>query len=270
MSDDIKKTVDPVEAAPFESMTKTQMREHLRTDHGGLYMDSKATIADMTRWHEQVHRYTDPVVAQAENRPLHRMSVPHVHSALTLTDEEKARLASVRSGSPLAGGPISTAEVRALTALVDNDFAGLRMEIKSQAGKALSAALVEYEEQFGERREQAQVYTTKVYDLLLRHQDEAKRLEAEAEQNGIHLRVPVQTYTPKAEVKGYEEGRRAVQAENKEALDRAMIALEAKRLTTQRRVMLLAISAQAAEILDTIPSAQALMAGAQGEPAQIG
>lgn len=267
MSDDIKQ---PVEAAPFESMTKAQMREHLRTDHGGFYLDSKVTIADMKRWHDQLHRYTDPIVAQAENRSVHKMSVPHVHSALTLTDEEKARLASVRTGSPLSGGPISTAEVRALTALVDNDFAGLRMEIKAQAAQALSAALADYEEQFGERREQAQVYTAKVNDLLMRYHDEAKRLEAEAEQNGIYLRVPAQTYVPKAEVKGYEEGKRAVQAENKEALDRAMIALEAKRLTTQRQVMLLAISAQAAEVLDTIPSAQALMAGAQSEPAQIG
>ena len=72
-------------------------------------------------------------------------------------------------------------------------------------------------------------------------------------------------------VEGRKQALDAAEKENKEYTERALLTLEAQRLAAQRKVLVSRVSAQAATILNEIPSAKELMveAAAKQQPKQI-
>jgi hypothetical protein len=273
-------------AAPFsEANTKQQLVSHLIEVHGlhsaagkSLYVNAKrvgATKAELVRVHDRLHLILDSPNRgwdehyQTYRRPDMRSTAPrptvdHVHEEVAVGGQVASALEALRTnGGPLVeGGRLSASERSALTRLVDNDYAALAADLRSLAAQAQENDLAQLKLDWADRREQAQTWVGKVNALREQITKEIETMKKEAVAAGIELRFPYASrdhLTVEAATAGYDKAVSEAKNRNRRLLDAALLKLERERLRAQRRILLSAVTPQAAEILETIPSAQQML-----------
>ena len=175
-------------------------------------------------------------------------------------------------GTPLTDEPLSAAQRTVLTKLVDNDFNALRKEMEQLAADTLEARIEAIKEDYAQIEATAKAAQRQMQKELAKSRKRIDRIKNET--NGIQWnynrsdvgRYVDFTYT----VRGLLEQQNEARQENRRLLERALLTLERQRLTAQRRVLISAVSAEARQIVDDVPTAKALMQQAYTSASQIG
>ena len=277
MSEDTNTTQEeaPAQCIPFDTslMMKDDMFEHLFNFHGvdpySGYGNSKRTKDQMVVLHMRCHDEGD--------RYYGRMKIAHNHTALPEPTEAQMQ-ALTRANNPL-GKALNAAERKALNDLVNNDFAVLRTEIDQFASDMLQQRLAEIEAEYADKevdlrkaKEQAQAiqkaYTDAYNDLNEKFRKQKQDLIESVKLNGIGLSFEISTgyqNEPSVELQGRKDAIAKAKAEVEADKARARNTLERQRLSNQRKVLMLGVSQDGLEVLDTMPDARQLMVEAAGK-----
>lgn len=238
----------PLEALPFEDMSKTEQIAHIREYHGRR-TESRDTKAQIQWRHDNLHASDD----QGSNPS---RLIAHQHVALVVASPVGVR----RDLTAPLDKPLNASERKALKDLVDNDFAALKQEIRRFASDATTAKRNEVMADWEAKGARKQEFLNRANDLRRTYAENVITLKAEADAAGIELtRLEGGGYTPQVTVKGLEEALRLVSNEIASEMDRALMTLERQRLTAQRQVLLAGITAEALNLLGEIPTAAQLM-----------
>jgi hypothetical protein len=277
------------EAAPFtEDLTKQELVDHLLQVHQAGQINGqrvqrdatkvKVTKGELVHWHEHAHRILDAPddqryqhgQAHVGNHAVGRQgvtrlpSVEHVHSDAATAPEVRAMLDRAVNNEPLVpeGQRLNASERSALTRLVDNDYAALRADLQSLAAATLGNDLKQLELDWEDRRQKSARWLQQLSQASDKFMKKREDLRALAAADGIeitfahtsrdHLRAEARTA-------GYDKAVADARQRNKRLLDTALLKLERERLRAQRRILLSAVSGAAAEILETIPSAEQML-----------
>lgn len=317
-----------LEAMPFnDERSKQEMVDHLIRYHGiteingyTLSGSTKVTKDRMQSFHDHVHEVLDDprsvfayrgnryehgggfgpqfVVEDVQGRSVPLPVQPHTHGLVTLSDEQRAALEQVRDNQRVTGTVTSVQDRKVLTNLVDNDFRGLKQDMRAFAADVLAARKREIDAEWDDREQKIPDFATeatelhresgKEWDEMIARQQEEKRLLQEqhddafkavsdrAAEAGVTLeqttrrvedpdhRGKTQTATVYvAVVKGRKEAHEAAVRDNAAYLERALLTLERQRLAAQRQVLLTGVPDDAMPILDSIPAAEEMMRMAQ-------
>ena len=312
---------EPVPQPPFDdSLSKQEMIEHLVRVHGlnnvrGVAMSinggTKATKEQMIRLHDGIHAsLNDPSVEfrHTGNRydgtkyvhafAVGNMLLPlarHDHAVPVVAEIDVARVEAIRNNEPVSEKPLSVQERKVLTELVNNDFSGLKSEMRAFAADQLAHVKAEIEQTRVERVAAAAALVKKANRIKSDHKDKVRRLEEKhkeemrllrerqavvwdeiieeahaaevvfgkevqpyfEEKNGQRVEKTREVLT--AVPLGIEEALAKAEADNKGYLARAEMTLERQRLDAQRRVLVSGVTKEAAGLLDTIPDAKSMM-----------
>lgn len=252
----------PIDVVPFTLMKRDTQQRHLASMHGVSTWDvgSKTTKAKMEVIHNKHH-------AGVGRTTSYSRQVAHTHSPIVVPVQNE-------SGLPLSpeeqdglkqrlveGKILNTTERRALEKLVDNDFAALKTEVAQMGADLLSQRLDVLKTEWAEKTDKVALYVRKVEATWREAQTQTSDIRALAAADGVTLKVPEYSRYGNAEgsVEGFATAERAIKQEVDADLKRALNTLERSRLTAQRTVLLSAVSAEAAKVLDAIPSAKDLM-----------
>lgn len=280
------------EAAPFtEELTKQEMVDHLMNVHqitsvmrNILHTDArrvKATKDQLVRVHEYAHQILDPPASRrwthgegrvgnydVDNRSTTKVpTVEHVHADPAAAPEVRAMLDRAANNEPLVpeGQRLNAGERAALTRLVDNDYAALQADLRSLAAATLDNDLKQLELDWQDRRKKAQTWLSQISSMNEKFQKKREILRIRAAEQGIEITYSHrdnQYLRAEAKTAGYDKAVAEAKNQNKRLLDTALLKLERERLRAQRRILLSAVSSAAAVILETIPSAEQMLAEA--------
>lgn len=326
--------VQGIDAFPFDgSMSKDEMIDHLVNVHGlrevrgkaiSIQSGTKATKDEMVAYHDRIHqRQEDPEAEYHQNGSWYDRKtdtyeyrfvlggfpvpkVKHVHSVAVVDPELQATAAAIRDNTPIGSKPLSSQEATVLRELIDNDFNGLRQQMRSAASDYLESAKAEIntdwdkreaaskgvaakatslQRKFNSAREEAKRKYKEAERLATeKHEAEFEAIQQEAEASGVTLSEGTETYIDRntnlegkrvvftAVAKGREEALAEADKQNKAYLARAEMGLEQQRLAAQRRVLVSRVNEAGARILDSIPDAQTMLMNAQmgQQPKEIG
>jgi hypothetical protein len=325
---------------PFDdALSKGDMTEHLREYHGvhhiggqSVYPGMKMSKAALVEYHTNLHvrldhpegqfwptggsTYRDGVnvytfgigewdeQSKRVYRPQVLPNMRHQHMAAVIPDSVANAAAAIRDNKPVGEKPLTAAEGKVLSELVNNDFAGLKAEMRAFAADNLSAKRAEINAEWDEkeaaipdfakdatetlRRNNAEWSALKakhdeaMAKMRIKHEDALKEITDKAkakgvtlnetqvnvteEVNGVNRTVTRTVY--KANVEGRTEALKAAEVENSGFLSRAEMTLERQRLDAQRRVLVSRVNPEAARILDSIPNAKSMMIEAQMDGAK--
>jgi hypothetical protein len=245
----------PLDLAPFDMLTQKEQWAHLSQYHKTWQLshglNSKSRKDDMERAHRRSHM-NDVGMGSA-----------HTHTAVAALNQPPG---DDVSGSDLTGSdlsrPLNTTQRRALKDLVENDFLTMRAEIEQMAADMAQQRRVELTREWAERGADADAFERRGAELMTTYRKDAAALIAEARIAGVDLSMPnIKDSYPSLEAKvtGLNETIRAAENEVDADRRRALNTLERQRLTAQRKVLLTGVTEEALAVLDTIPTAQALM-----------
>lgn len=290
---------------PIETLNKKDLYEHLSTFHSGHVgtyqgVTSKSSKTDMENLHARLHEIIDhtqaeqalvttgegrstwvpnPVQAEAGNRFAdgYRSKV-HEHLVLVTgpaSEDEREMLDAIQNGD--LGRVLSVTERKALERLIDNDFASLRNEMNAYAKDVLTERLKAVEEDFTDRRKEAERLRKATVKALAKANVEVTKALETAKTAGVDISglgnsafAFNETHwdgTVKAVVAGQAEAETKVKNENRSDIQAALHTLERQRLASQRLVLLAGISPEGQKLLDTVPDARTLMVEAASERA---
>jgi hypothetical protein len=271
-------TVEVPLLGDFESWSKAEMLKHLHTHHSH-YVSSKTPKKDIVIVHASLHACTTEEgyrqwsierwgTAASEGeirrgvRPLH---VDHTHSAVgtSPTQQEMAEIIRQNEEFVPLEHPLNVSERKNLSTLVDNDFATARMQVARMTDELRAQRQAEIVERFSERRESAEKYKARLLALANEAHDSINVLVSDATFNGVRIYgVPTLTLY-EANLTVSVEGEKAARAEADLEIDaqrqRALNALETRRIAAQRRVLLLGLTAESKALLDDIPTAASVL-----------
>lgn len=238
---------DTVEAAPFESMTRAEMREHLIQAHRQTPL-AKATRIEMGFDHDQYHRTNRFTVAHAH--------IPPEQETGGFTDQ-----------------PLSPTEQRNLTKLVDNQFSALTNEMEQFAADALESRETEVNQEFAEVEQRAESVLADIRRELSQTRSRVEEMIAAARRDGVTIEgfdtyqwtqaFRHGSYSLPSKTAALAEARKA----NHTLIRRTNLTIERQRLGAQRRILLSSLGEEAQAVLDSIPSAQQMMVAAQADDA---
>lgn len=273
---DQTKTEIPV-LPDFDSMLKKDMVDHVMTFHH-WFPDSKTTKETLISYHTERHEAmehpeatTESLVARGWNRSraeerVQRLTqaVRHTHSALAPTAEQQALLEAMKENPDYVAPdhPLSAAERKVLSTLVDNDFATAKNQLIREVNALRVAKRAEVAEEWAGRRAEADKFKARMEVLVQQAIDAARELINEAAINGITMSSPLAGYSPgnvRISVTGEAEAYSALEAQVTSQQTRALNMLEARRLAAQRQVLLMGITEESKKVLDTIPTAASVL-----------
>jgi hypothetical protein len=286
--------IEKEEAAPFtEELSKQEMVDHLlqvhqmtSVMHNTLYPDGrrvKATKDQLVRVHEAAHKILDAPMDRRWADPGGRSrvghydagtrtttpvpTVEHVHADPAAAPEVRAMLDRAANNEPLVpeGQRLNASERAALTRLVDNDYAALQADLRSLAAATLENDLKQLELDWQDRRRQSQKWQAEIARMNRRFMKKREALRVNAGEQGIEISYSHRDSNnlgATVKTSGYDKAVTDAKNQNKRLLDTALLKLERERLRAQRRILLSAVSSAAAVILETIPSAEQMLAEA--------
>lgn len=322
----------PVDTVAFtDDLSKGDMIDHLIDTHGldNFYVGgnvvhrggTKATKEDLRKFHDAMHsEQSDPNAVfrlwgiwkdgtdEAEFRftlgghPF--PAVKHTHMAVDVPDNVTEVAKAIRDNKPIVGKPMNAQERKLLTELVNNDFSGLKQQMRELAADTLASNIAEINADWDAKEKKIPDFAGQATDRMrkqsdewaamkARHEEERRKMSekhtdglkaiiGKAKEQGVTLREEQETYADefgqkktrpvyRAEVEGRRDAIKTATEENKQLLDRALMTLEKQRLAAQRKVLVSGVSQEAAEFLDTIPDARTMMveAAQQGQPKAI-
>lgn len=264
---------EKIACIPFDTslMSKDDMEDHMSNVHGiSLYyqVGSRWTKDQAVVLHMRHH--------DEEREPANRRryynepTVAHNHTA-SPEPTEAQRQAVERASNPL-GKALNSSERKALNDLVNNDFAVLRNEIEQFANDMLQQRLAEIETEYADKeddlrrvRDAAIAIQTEYREakqrLLQDYTKKAADLGDEAKLNGIGLSFNLDSGygAPSLELQGKKDAIAKAKAEVEADRARARNTLERQRLSNQRKVLMLGVSQDGLDVLDTMPDARQLM-----------
>jgi hypothetical protein len=254
-------------------MTADEMRRHIRNKHGNPWGLSKWRKDHMTEWHEADHEARDFEATATQPQIDARVLTPegkhyvtgymrHQHVTLEPSEAEAGMLADVKAGNPL-GKVLSASERKSLEQLVNNDFAGLKAQIKQFASDVLAERQEAVRAEWADRTKQIETWATKWARYAERINSDIAKMRGDALAQGVEIaQLPTLSVNVTPKVIGLQEALTEVARECQSDLERALLTLERQRLTAQRTVLMAGISTEGLTLLNTIPSAKDLMASA--------
>jgi hypothetical protein len=204
---------------------------------------------------------------------------PHTHEVTAptpseATDEEviAAHEAISKGEKPIA--KLSAAERKALTALVDNDFAALTAEMRAFASEVKRSRKDAAKAEFESKKKDAEKYRKRLEKVNTKFRDAITAIKEEAEADGYTVgNMPYNHYSGKHtsfEVAALSEALNAIDKEVDADLDRALSEVRTAHLAAQRTILLTGVpEGVATQVLNSIPSAKEMMvqaAAKQGQP----
>lgn len=223
--------------------------------------------------------------------------VPHTHALVApdakvnLDNLSPEMIQDIRDGKKVAV-TLNPTERKVLGQLVENDFKALEQQMRSFATDQTAARLQDIDEDWDSKLARLPDYAKEATKLrkrtddALRKADEAYKekrrkiqeerdeqhaeIARQATEDGVVLEMKTTQETDEnnktvnvtvftAQVKGRAEEKEAAKKEIDQQLRRGLMTLNQQRLAAQRQVLLTGVPSAAMAIIETIPSAQALM-----------
>lgn len=158
--------------------------------------------------------------------------------------------------------PLNATQSRNLEKLVDADFKSVKTEIDDTIRREITAAKARVEEEWKARGTSVSDWTEKADKLVAKQRKARKDLSDEAKAAGVNLIWSSGRYGENVfsvQVAGLDEALRKAEVEVRERGRDVLNALERAQLQAQRKVLVASITAQAEEILASIPDAKTLL-----------
>jgi hypothetical protein len=253
-------------------MTAKDLRSHIQQYHGHPWQLSKWNKDRMIEYHTADHdnrdfeaAATQPQLDTGTRTPDGKLYVTsymrHQHVTLEPSEDQQALLDQMREGNPL-GKVLSASERKSLEQLVNNDFAGLKAQIKQFASEVLTERQDAVRSEWADKTKQVETWTTKWSRYAERINSDVAKMRGDALAAGVELGIASLAVSVTVKVVGLQEALNEVARECQADLERALLTLERQRLSAQRTVLMSGIGPEGLTLLNSIPSAQELMAGA--------
>lgn len=278
----------------------------VKTAYVNLFLAPKAVVEESMvangEWNQIARR-----IHQSDKRALvvkDGVVVRHTHAAPVVLPEVRALADKATGGNkPVGEKPLSAAEAKALSDVINNDFSGLKNQMKAFAADTLTQRQAEVNAEWDAsekalpdfagqatkalRKKDEEVAALKAKHaealraLVEKHDDAIAKVEERAKDKGVVLKTETRAVTEMrdgqpvnvtrhvyvAQAVGRSEALAGVKTEVDNDLQRALMTLEQQRLAAQRQVLVSRVNPEAAKLLDTIPTAQEAMIAAYGQQA---
>lgn len=271
----------------FAGLLRKDQIDHLASEHG-VNTHPKITKPHLLDEHTLAHKCmdfaaTEPTAEQLEaflienDLPQRWYAlftnpnnfVPHTHEvsapASEATDAEvvAAHEAISKGEKPIA--KLSAAERKALTALVDNDFAALTAEMRAFASEVKRSRKDAAKAEFESKKKDADKYRKRVDKASEKFRAALATIKEEAEADGYTVGNMPYNYSGKMnhtsfEVAALSEALSTIDKEVDADLDRALSEVRTAHLAAQRTILLTGVpEGVATQVLNSIPSAKEMM-----------
>ena len=288
-------TTAPTVLPAFDPLNMAEQKNHMANAHG-VSMHPKIRKAHLIEEHVNAHlcmdfAATNPTSEQVQAFLVeHRISgrgyriyteadqfIPHTHEAVplapeTATPDEVAAAAQqiIKGEKPIA--KLNAAERKALTALVDNDFAALAAEMRAFAAEVRKSRKADALAEFEAKKKDADKFRKRMEKATEKFKAAIAAIKEEAEAEGFMVANLPYNYSGKHvtfEVAALAEALKAIEDEVNADLERALSAQRSAHLAAQRTILLTGVpEGVATQVLNSIPSAKEMMVQAASQHEQ--
>ena len=285
-------TAPPTVQPAFDPMLRKEQMSHMMHQHG-VTMHQKILKPHLIEEHTIAHLCVDLAAGKPSEEEVfaflvkHHITeyaykmysspdryVPHTHEVApaapvaATNDEVAAAHGQITKGEkPIA--QLNAAERKALTALVDNDFAALTAEMRAFAADVKrtrrEAAIAEFES----KKADADKYHKRLAAASDKFAAACAKIKADAEADGFRVQnMPYRhgVGSTSFEVSALAEALSTINAEVDADLDRALSQARTSHLAAQRTILLTGVpEGVATQVLNSIPSAKEMMVQAAAQ-----